>query len=589
MSIRSDSPDPRDESPDDTGRAHGSASGPATVVLARLASLYPPAVDPGDRLERSLTFLGAGIDAETVVKAGYGGAMLALLVATAAAALLGSSAPLGAVVGLAVALGTAHAVHVFPVVAARLRRTRALGAAPDLVGRAVLRMRVAPTAESAASFAATEADGPLADNLAEHVRRARGTGASGFGSFAAEWADWFPALRRAVLLVDAAADAPADERTRSLDRALDAVLDGTRDRMSSFASDVRGPATALYAFGVLLPMALVAVVPAAGVAGLPVSLTAVVVVYDVLLPVTLIAAGVWLLGRRPVAFRPPSVSRSHPSIPDRRASTVAAALVAGTLGWVVAAALVGWGGPFGAAGAASGSGLLLWFRPETQVRDRALAVEDGLADALYLIGRRVDEGTAVEAAVERAAEEVSGETGAVLADAARRQRQLRVGVREAFLGKHGPLVDLPSPRARSSIAVLGLAAREGRPAGSAAVALAEHLEALRSAEREARASLARVTDTLGTTGAVFAPLVGGSTVALSGGMAGVRGAEPLPTAGLGLAVGAYVLLLAVLLTTLAVGLDRGLDRTSVGYRCGRALLSATAIYLAAAATAGLLV
>jgi hypothetical protein len=47
--------------------------------------------------------------------------------------------------------------------------------------------------------------------------------------------------------------------------------------------------------------------------------------------------------------------------------------------------------------------------------------------------------------------------------------------------------------------------------------------------------------------------------------------------------------MATLLTVLATGLARGLDRSLVGYRVGLALLAATATYLTAYAGAGLLV
>lgn len=601
MSSRTDSlrrdgePEPTPREPTDERREVGNAGLPPTDdtrtarVVRTLARLYPWPVDASDELEQSLAFLGASVIPEAVVRAGYGAALLALP-AIAVAALVARVPPVLAALAAPVgAVGTAHVVHVAPVVGARLRRTTALGDAPDLVGRAVLRMRISPTPESAARFAAETGDGPLADSLAEHVRRARGTGNAGFDAFAEEWADWFPSLRRAMQLVNAAGDAPATERDRTLDRALSAVLDGTRDRAAEFASEIQGPATGLYAFGVLLPLAIAAVVPAARVAGLPLGLPAVVALYDLVLPAGIFAAGIWLLSRRPVAFGPPAVPPDHPEVPDRRVRALPVATLAATVGWFVSARLLPWASPLVAAGLGIGVGAVLWFRPEKRVRDRALAVETGLADALYLVGRRVDGGTAVETAVELAAEEVSGETGDVLGEAARRQQQLRVGVREAFLGEHGPLAVLPSPRARSSVAMLALAAREGRPAGSAAVALADHLEELESVERDARNALSRVTDTLASTAALFAPLVGGVTVGLADAMGSVGGAEPLPTPGLGLAVGAYVLLLSVLLTGLSVGLDRGLDRALVGYRSGAALISATVVYLAVVVATGALI
>jgi hypothetical protein len=361
--------------------------------------------------------------------------------------------------------------------------------------------------------------------------------------------------------------------------------------MAAFADAVRGPATGLYAFGVLLPLALASALPAAGAAGLPVALPVVVAAYDLLLPAGLAVASIWLLSRRPVAFRPARVPPDHPDVPDRRWPAVGAAIAAAFASWFAVGRLVAaWAAPLAAIGAGFGVALAAWYRHEKRVRDRAGEIEAGLADALYLVGRRVDGGTAVEAAVVEAAAEVAGPAGDVLADAARRQRQLKLGLRAAFLGDHGPLATVPSPRARSAAAMLALAAREGRPAGAAAVELADHLDELSTVERDARASLSRLTDTLASTAAVFGPVVGGVTVALGDAMGTFgSGGDPLPTPGLGLAVGAYVLLLSVLLTALSVGLARGLDRALVGYRCGLALASATACYLCGFVAAGLVV
>ncbi|RXK48482.1 type II secretion system protein [Halorientalis pallida] len=577
-------------------------------VVRLLAQCYPWPAEGSADLDRSLGFLGSDLCPETVVRAGYGAGLLCV----PAVVLAGAVAPAGTVAlalgsGAAGALAVVHAVHTAPHALATARRTRALGEAPALVSRAVLRMRVTPATETAAAFAAETGQGPLADSLGEHVRRAAGSAGSGFPSFTAEWDEWFPALRRALLLVESAGTAPDGERERALDRGMAAVLDGTRDRMAEFASGLQGPATGLYAFGVLLPLAMVAMLPAVRTAGASVPLAAVVVLYDFTLPAVLLAASAWLLIRRPVTFPPPSVGREHPDVPSRRWPALATGLAAGATGWVLARGLVApWTGPLAAAGGACGAALVVSYRPITTVRERVRAVEDGLADALYQIGRRVEEGEAVERAVAAAGEEVADPTGAVLREAAQRQRRLKIGVREAFLGEHGALADVPSPRARSTATLLALAASEGRPAGGAIVAMADNVEELAGVERDARHEIGTVTGTLANTAALFGPLVAGATVALAAGMdvggtfavgaAGASGtaatagtASGPSTAGLGLAVGAYVLVLAVILTTLSTGLAHGLDRALVGYRVGWALLVATATYMAAIHAVGLFV
>lgn len=390
------------------------------------------------------------------------------------------------------------------------------------------------------------------------------------------------------MLIRAASNAPPDRRGRSLDRALSTVTAGTADRMAAFAGEVRGPVTGLYAFGVLLPLALVALLPAARVAGFPVTPLAMALLYVGLLPVGLAVAGGWLLLRRPVAFPPTSVGPSHPAVTDRRPHAVAAGVGVALCGWILAAWTVApWSGVLAAAGFGTGSVLVIYARSRRTVHARARDIESGLADALSAVGADVAEGVSVERAIADAGETVPGATGDAFDRAARRMETLRIGVREAFLGAGGPFAELPSPRARSAAVLLAIAAREGRPAGDVVLELADQIDDLRELERAAVRDLSRVTRTLANTAAVFGPLVGGATVALAAGIGaepvGLAGTEtePIPIATLGRIVGTYVLLLAVVLTALATALERGLDRTLLAHRVGLALPVAAATYLAA--------
>jgi hypothetical protein len=499
---------------------------------------------------------------------------------------VGSTALLVVAVGLGA--GATLAVRSTVRTVASARRSRALGAAPALVSRAVLRTRIAPTAEGAAAFAA-DTDGRLSDHLEGYVRRARGTPRSGLAAFASSWRDSAPALYRALTLVDAAAEAPDDERARILDRAMDTVLDGTRERAADAADSLRGPATALYAFGVLLPLALVGVVPAAGAAGIEATLPAIVVIYDLLLPLCLCCAGGWLLANRPVAFPPSRVGKTHPAVPSRRWPPVAVGLLAGIgSGAAAGSFLPRWSVPMAAIGVGSGITLLVASRPIVAVRERVDELESALPDALYLVGRRTADGVSVERAIADAADDLDGVVGETFDAAVRRQRQLRIGVETAFTGEYGALRDVPSERADGAASLLGVAAREGPPAGRALVETADHLTDLQRVEDAARRDLARVTSTLGNTAAFFGPLVGGTTVALADGVgttAALEGGTP-ETAPLALAVGGYVLLLAVVLTALSTGLTRGIDRAMMGYRIGAALCVATVTYLTAFYAAG---
>jgi Flp pilus assembly protein TadB len=546
--------------------------------LRLLARLYPRTVDASERLRRALAFLDAGVEPDAVVRAGYGLGVVGAVVTLAVFAAFGY---VGLLVSGALTLLAVHLVHVGPRLIAVARRTRALGSTPDLVARTVLCMRLAPAPERAAAFAAESGRGPLAASLSRHVHRAQVTGGDALATFGTEWGEWYPELDRALGLVSAAGEMDARDRERTLDRALSVVLEATRSRMRTFSTRIGRPVTALYAFGVLLPTALVALLPAARAAGVGLTTPTVVVVYDLLLPLCICGGAAWLVVRRPVAFPPPAVDRTHPDVPERRGVAVAAAVAVTVAAWLLAGrSLPPWAGPLAAVGLGAGTALWLYCRPVVAVYGRVRDAESGLSDALALVGRQVANGVAPEAAVESAAADVDGRMGDVLGRAARRQRQLNVGVTEAFLGEHGALAEIPSPRIRESVAVLGLAAREGSPAGSALLALAGHLDDLHRVEREARHDLEEVCGTLRSTGALFGPMVAGATVALADGIAGGSlpgGGDALPW--LGLAVGGYVLAFAVVLPALATGLARGFDGPLVGHRVGRSLTVATATYL----------
>ncbi|VTT87000.1 hypothetical protein DM2_3038 [Halorubrum sp. DM2] len=580
-------------------------------------------------LRRAVAFLGWDVSTERVVDLGHRAGVAVGVVVTVVAGLVAGAVAAGPV-GLAAAVGGVHAVHRAPVWLASLRRTRALGAAPGLVGRLVLRMRLDPSTERAVGFAARTGNGPLAAALSRHERGSADGPTSGLQAFAREWRPWFPAIDRAAALVRTAATAPPERRGRCLDRALDATLSGTTDRLASFVGAVRGPVSALYAFGVLLPLALIALLPAGAAAGVAIGPGIVAGLYLVALPGGLVAASAWLLSHRPVAFPPPQIGGDHPEVPNRWGSAVLVGCAIGAVAAVVAArAVAPWAWPVAGVGVGVGGTLFVIARPRRAVLSDVREIERGLPDAMTVIGGDVAEGVAVETAVANAGERLDGATGEVFERAGRRSDTLRVGVREAFLGRGGPAETVPSPRLRSAIALLAVAAREGRPAGDVLLELADQLESLRELERDARRQLATVTGTLSNTAAVFAPLVGGATVALATGIdaadvgslgagaaAGVDalgggvsagggpaaagagtaasgsgatgGAGTLSVPVLGRIVGTYVLLLAALLTGLATGLERGFDRTLVAYRIGIALPTATATFLVAFAGAGLL-
>ncbi len=608
-----------------------------------LAKLYPEEVETSEDLVDAIAFIGAPFTPETVVRAGYGAGIVTFLTGILLTFLVFPAAgPLRLVMVfvllLGVTLSVIHAFHAGPTLIAAFRRTEALGDTPNLIGRIVLRMQIQPAIETAVRFAADTGRGPLAESLDAHIDRAMGKPHSGLLSFADDWEEDFPALRRSAHLLATAEDAPEAERVRTLDRSLEAILDGTREQMADFTSTIRGPATLLYAFGVMLPLALVALIPAASATDISISMLPFILVYDVGLPAGLVAAAVWILVRRPVAFPPPDIDRSHPDVPTRVWYPAVVGLGVGA-GAAALTYLLGppFLAPMAGIGMGLGSFLLSYFKPIKDVRTYVRNVETHLTDALYLIGRQIAEGHAVERAIKHAGDRVPAETGEVFETASGLQQRLHMGVEQAFFGEYGALNHIPSARAHGTASLVAIAAEEGQPAGRAIVSMADHLEELQEVENEAKRQLSQVTGTLDQTASYFGPLVGGATVALAdriaaelgdskgmslnpgklgeylsgtsgsigsgsgqgiptpsggGAEAGAKAAEAantLPVEQLAVFVGVYLVFMAIILTTLSVALRHGLDKSLAGYHIGRALVTATPLYIISMTAVSLLV
>lgn len=459
----------------------------------------------------------------------------------------------------------------------RFARTRAIGSAPELVAFAILSLRLAPTMEGAADFAADSVGGRLGRSL-ESYRRRTPTGRQAFDALADEWGDLDPSLERAVSLMQVAVDTPSENRPAILDSALDAVLEGSRDRVATFGTEIRGPAMGIYAFGVMLPLALVGMLPVLSTTGGSVSMVVLGVFYDLLLPLGLIGAGLWLAARRPAVATPSFDTRMVTA--EGVWQAVGIGLAAALLGWVTSPLFYpAWTRWLVAPGVGIGSALLTFVAP---IRDRQREIDDlesGLPDVLTIVGRQVADGSPTERALETVGERVSGRAGEYFERAGETRKLLGATVESALTGGHGVFHAVPSRRARTVSSLVVRAGAAGRPGGQILVAVGEYLETLQQVEREGRRELAQTTSTLRQTAVVFAPVIAGVTVALATGMdTGNMPGSGLDVGTLGLVIGGYVLQLGVVLPSLAVVLERGLDPVRMAYRSAIALVSGALLF-----------
>ncbi|WP_435098256.1 type II secretion system F family protein [Halarchaeum sp. P4] len=494
--------------------------------------------------------------------------------------------PLVGLVLVTYAVAAGYVLLRVPDLALALHESRVVGAGPGFVARLALRVRFEPSAEAAARFAARTGDGPLADALAYRIRATAGTPDTALDAVADDLSN--PGLQRAVALVRAAVETPVADRGRVLDRALAAAHDATERHVREGIRAVRGPVNAVYAFGVILPLALVGLVPVAPAAGVTLPLGVVAVLYDVVLPLALLAAAVWVLANRPAVF--PAGRADQSVTPDYRRAAMfglGAAVLAG-IGAVVLD--VAWALPVVVLCCGLGVTLAEASRAAVAVDDHAEAVSAGLPDATAVVGRRLAGGAPLETAVAAAGETIPGPTGELFAAADRTRRALGRPLDDAFFGRHGVVGPEHGSRVHGTLRLALDAATGGRAGGRVLSEVADGLDGVQRLEADARADLADLADTLVRTGGLFAPVIAGVTVTLAGNVGTLDGSggSALPVASLGLVVGGYVAWSAVVLTALGVCLDGGVRRAQLAYRVGTSLATAGACYVCAAAVAALL-
>lgn len=335
----------------------------------------------------------------------------------------------------------------------------------------------------------------------------------------------------------------------------------------------------IYAFGVMLPLSLVGMLPVVATTGGNVSIILLATVYDVLLPAALLAGSAWLAAKRP-AVASPSFRLEHLEF-ETPVWQIAAVGVTIAIVVAVGAPLIvpEWTRAIVALGTGLGSALIIALSPLRETQEDIAAIEAELPTALSIAGQRLAEGAPIESAISSVGRRLSGAIAEPFDRAAHIQSRLGVDVETAFFGEPGALDRHSSERIETTISLLLAAARRGPPGGDTLGTLGSYLASLDSVEREARRDLAQTTNTLRQTALVFAPAIAGVTVALGTGMDGVSApGSAIDVAQLGQIIGIYVLALAVILPVLSIALERGYAPIRMGYSAGLSLLTGSVLY-----------
>jgi len=481
-----------------------------------------------------------------------------------------------------------------------------MGDIPEILSYLVMYLKLVPNLENSIKFAAKESNTSLGRALRKmiwdmEIRLYHGIN-DALVEFTCKWSQWSDHFKRAMHLIRSSIhESEEAQRIITLNKALDVGLDGTRELMSEFVDRLHQPTLIIYSIGVMIPLALIAMLPAAALIGVRITIFQVFLLYDVILPLILFLYMRSILLSRPATFNPPRIPSNHPQISSinrmRCGFTSILLGIVVSLPWIILHP--SWSTPlvflplWGVTISVTYYTMVL-YKPYKRIRDEIRSMEREFTEALYILGKRISEDKSPEEGFLYTAEIMKGSTIASIFKHTGFLLSIRNTIEEAlFHSEYGSLRHVYSSRIRAVMKLLVEGVKKSqRSAGLSIIKLADHLKELQEVESRIKENLGSLTATLRSTATVFAPLIAGVTLAITRVIAmliermnpssmynamSIFTIENVEIEYFILVVGIYVLQLVVLLTRFTNGIDEGDDKAEYMYNLGRSLPVAVAI------------
>ncbi|MDR6222687.1 hypothetical protein [Methanococcoides alaskense] len=523
---------------------------------------------------------------------------------------------------------------------ARYMKIQSIGDIPEVLSYVVMSMRLVSNMEKAVHFAASHSNRPLAYDLRKMLWNLQVRVYSNIDDalldFADMWGKNSEHFKRSLHLIKSSISEPDEaQRIITLNRALDIVLDGTKELMEQFAARLKTPTYILYSIFILIPLALVALLPAMTVVGFKFDIVTLVILYDIILPLATFVYAEYILMQRPATFVPQNIPDIHPGLKNigkKKRNAFIVATITGTLIGISGYAYNYAGNPFNIISTETLNGILpptlliIWgiviafsiymnaaYSPYKRIRDEIKMMENEFADALFILGRRISEGRAAEEAFAHTARTVQGShIGKAFERISTNLITMRTDIRTAIFDEEfGAFRDIYSDRIQTTMVMFTESIHKShQSAGIAIIKLADHLKELQVVEQNIKHSLYDMTSTMRTTAIIFAPLIAGVTIALSEVISKIlqniaKGMSRLPQeimpgpANISpenldqtiapelfmLAIGIYLILITAILTRFSSTIENGGDRTQFMYDLGQALPISIIVFTVTAITA----
>ena len=527
-----------------------------------------------------------------------------------------------------------------PLYLAKLRKLKILGQAPLSLLYLVIAMEVTPNLESSVAFAAKNMPDPMG-RIFKHLLWLVETRKIPDMEQALTWystqiKEWAPHVAESLYLISGSMREGGDMRTRTLNKSVTTVLDGTKKIMEDFARGLDLPVMATNAFGIMLPVLMLVMLPIVSVFTSSANVgPSMFLIYDFLLPLALGTIIIYILGKRPgslseikykkTKYRVTLLGKTFNALPlmiitgfvffvlqitiiiiypSVLSSTVMGdSAHASTMTMPIILAI---GIPFGLY-------FMSWAQENQEIKKRVSNLEREFASALYQLGNVMSQGIPLEQAMEDVAERMKGsETETFFMTATSRMKTVGWPLEKVlFDEKYGLMKSFPSNLIRNIMMVIFKSAEKGpKSASMTAISVSKYLKVMEDVKNKIDDLLSDSMSSIKFQGMLLIPIITGTIVGLGeitsnllvhigkqitsitqmGAASGtgfvsdllnVEGA--IQPSFLQLIVGIYVVMTCIILGVFVGGLQEGWDKMTMFLNIGTITLWGSITYVATAA------
>lgn len=525
----------------------------------------------------------------------------------------------------------------YPSLLANGLRKRCLSLAPQAINYMIMSMRLTPSLDKAIEFTAENVDEPFASIMRKilwdvHMRKYDSVDEA-FLQFAYDWGEHDEDFKRSLYAIKSATvEMTEDGLIRTLEKAANTILMGTKTRVEKFTTSLSGPTTILFTLGILLPMIIGAMLPMIALGNINIglspnidkatntnsggnSLIQIILLMDVIFPVSTFAYASYILGKHPGTTPPPtipdelhdynrktndrnrhmSLSRAHQAlIVSIFISTLFILLAvlqfsnsSDTFKQCLGSILIVIGIGFGISYYCNMS-----TRSQQKEREKVLKMESEFPDALFHIGSRISEGMPLEEALKKTSETMKGSAISMLFERIAYNIQItRADLNEILFGNMGVFNKVYSRTIKTTMkSVVQMVKKDLITAGQIILSIADHLKDMKKVDNDIRTQLGSTTDMMRTTSTIFAPIVFGITLSLYGTLfdafSGIANTSMLGVGQFSLILGVYLILTVVITMYFCAGIYWSGDRIVWKSYIGNAMPVAVVLYAATALLGG---